>query len=290
MKRIVLLLSVCLVGFPLLASAAPTVVANTEVPDEHVVWIKKPIEFVVPVGQQRLLSFPKRVELVNSNPALTSDKVSVLNNNGTLYLTAKKPFAPLLVSVRLVDSGEVVLVSLSGSQNAKDLTPLDVVLPSGPSVYQASPQQPNVTVDLVSLMRFAVQQFGVARVATHPAGIVRTPMFTHQAVPLVAGGQIESFPLVSWRGGDLTVTAVELKNLSRHTLTLKTSQLVGDWQAASFYRFDQMRDLLHPRVPFQVVTPVGTKRDFTLVFVISTQPFGQALTAQRPFVKERADA
>ena len=214
----------------------------------------------------------------------------MLNNNGTLYITAKKPFAPLLVSVRLVDSGEVVLVSLSGSATAKDNTPLDVVLPAGPSVYHATPQQPNVTVDLVSLMRFAVQQFGVARVASHPAGIVRTPMYTHQAVPLVTGGQVEAFPLVSWRGGGLTVTAVELKNLSHHTLTLHTRQLVGDWQAASFYRFDQMRDLIHPRVPFRVVTPVGTKRDFTLVFVISDQPFGQALTAQRAFVKERADA
>ena len=55
MKRIRSLLSVCLLVCPLLVSAAPTVVANTEVPDEHAVWIKQPIHFAIPVGQQRLV-------------------------------------------------------------------------------------------------------------------------------------------------------------------------------------------------------------------------------------------
>ena len=85
-----------------LADVQPdTQIMLNQIHAEHVVWNRTPIEFVVPVGQERLLSFPGSVSFHNTNSNLTSDKVSVLNNAGTLYIRAKKAFDPIRVPIVL---------------------------------------------------------------------------------------------------------------------------------------------------------------------------------------------
>ncbi len=265
------------------------IVANTQANDEHIVWVKTPIHFVVPLHKQRMISFPTRVQVDNTNPHLTTDKVTIYNNNGTLYVTAHKAFKPLLLPIKLMASRDVVLVYLSSSAVAKDNHPLDVVIPSvSPSAYRAKSaiDAPTVTINDVSLLRFAAQQFGVKRMASQPRNISRTPMYTQQSVNMYYGDAVEGFPLISWRGGDLYVTAVLLKNTTREVIRLDPRKLIGHWQAAGFYRFDAMKTRIKPTVPFNQLTPIGTQRDFTLLLVVSSQPFGESLNALNPFVRK----
>lgn len=270
-------------------SAENAIIANTQANDEHIVWVKTPIDFVVPLNHQRMLSFPARVELDNDNPELTTDKVTIYNNAGTLYITAHKSFKPILLQVKLISSGEVVLVYLSSSDKAEDNNPLDVVIPSiSPSAFNAGQvsEKPTVTINDVSLLRFAAQQFGVKRVASHPNNVSRTPMYTHKSVDIYYGDMVQAFPLISWRGGDLYVTAIQLKNTTDQTIQLDPRMLIGDWQAAGFYRLDSMKTLTTPAIPFNTLTPRGSKRDFTLLFVVSNRPFGESLNNLNPFVRE----
>lgn len=275
-------------AFPV-AKAPSAIQVRTGSVDAHVVWNKAPIQFSVPVGHQRMISFPDRVQVINANPQLTTEKVTILNNNGTLYITAHKPFKPTLLQVKLLKSSAVVMVYLSGKSRQGDTTPLDVVVPAvSPSAYKPSstPLRPTVTVNAVSLLRFAMQQFSYERIASHPNNITRTPMFTTRTVSIYAANTVRGFPLISWRAGDLFVTAVQLKNMTAYPVTLTPLRLKGHWQAASFYRFDAMRTLVKPEIPFNQLTARGTKRDYTLLFVVSSRPFGQSLQALVPFVRQ----
>jgi hypothetical protein len=53
--------------------------------------------------------------------------------------------------------------------------------------------------------------------------VARTAMRTHKNITLVYGASILARPLISWQGGDLYVTAIELKNERNHSPQLATS-------------------------------------------------------------------
>ena len=53
---------------------------------------------------------PIKSKVINDDPNLTSDKVTILNNAGTLYIKAKQVFEPVRLRVVIVTTGETILV------------------------------------------------------------------------------------------------------------------------------------------------------------------------------------
>ena len=249
-------------------ASKPHVIDNTSPQDEHVLWRKEPINFVIPTGEERLLSFPGKVELINTNPDLTSDKVSIMNNAGTLYIKAYKPFVPIRVEVKIVATGETILVDISSKYHS-DPTPLDVVLASSTdnnedSVTHSS-EQSSTSINDITLLRFAIQSlYAPARLVTGSTQINRTPMYTHKSVTLFYGGATNAYPIISWRGGDRYITAVVVKNVLSRQVVLDPRDILGNWQAISFY-------------PRNILAKQGTKSDKTTAFLVSNKPFGMAL-------------
>ena len=96
-------------------------------------------------------------------------------------------------------------------------------------------------------------------------------MRTHKHIALVNKASVLARPLIYWQGGDLYVTAIELKNELKKAIEIKPTDLVGNWQTASFYP----TNFLHPR----------GKNDSTTVFVVSNRPFGEALSQIQGFVR-----
>ncbi len=254
------------------SDASPTSnVVEGNIPFEHVVWNGLPISFIAPVGQERILKFPGAVALNNSNPKLTTDKVSILNNAGFLYITAKKTFAPIRIPFVIKQSGEVVLVDLSAQTNGND-TPVSVVLRSQASkVKTGAPSQKSQVVNLVSLMRYAIQHlYSPERLMKENTLITRAPMYTTRSVNLFRDSSVMAMPLVSWRGGDMYVTAVLLKNVFNVSETLDPRVINGHWLAASFY-------------PSNQVSANGQKGDRTTMFLVSSRPFNEALNQVRGY-------
>ena len=293
-KILILLILLPVLGFAEPNQSSATLTSNAS--DEHVVFDKTPVQFVVPVGQQRMISFPDRVTITNTDARLTTDVVSILNNNGTLYITAKKAFSAILVPVKLIGSGQVVLVYLSSDSKAKDNNPLNVVVPQvSPPQYQAQNQdsgdkaEPTLTFNAVTLLRFASQQFSYKRLATLPDGVSRTPLFTTRTVDIYYGDAVTAYPLASWRASDLYVSVVQVINTTDQILTLDPRYIIGYWQAAAFYRFDTvMLNQTTVQTPFNVLTPQGTSRDYTLLLLVSNMPFGKALISGMPFNRSEA--
>lgn len=245
-------------------------------PTQHVVWDKTPIHITLPLNQERLIRFPLAISIVDSE--LDKD-IGLMKIQDALYLNAKEPFTNKRLVVQLMPEGEPIVLSLSASKEATDAAPIEVLMASDgedstapeqdeePSKISKTPE-----VNPVSLTRFAIQSlYAPERLLVTTPGVARTAMRTHKNITLVYGASILARPLISWQGGDLYVTAIELKNELKKRVVLDPHHLIGNWQTATFF-------------PTNTLEPRGTA-DTTTVFVVSDRPFGEASSQTQEFVR-----
>lgn len=234
----------------------------------HLVWDKTPIDITLPVDQERMISFPGVVKFGYDEDALPPSILNVVNNNGTVYLTAKKAFQSEPIQILLVKSGKIILMNIAAQPGVSD-TPVDIIL-SGDSTTESSKgsgDAPMVkSINYGALIQFAAQQlYAPERLLTDPNNIFRTPMETKNQVPLLLDGSVLANPLISWREGDAYITAVQVYNNENFAITLDPAVFCGQWQMAAFY-------------PRKTIERQSVSNDNTTVFLISTQPFGQAIS------------
>lgn len=233
---------------------------------EHVVWDRVPISFVVPVGAERIISFPDRVVLKSLDDDLTSDKLKILNNQGSLYIKAKKEFNPIRVAVSLQKTGEVILVDIASKPNVNS-RPLEVILKE--ELDENKQADNEASQDYISLIRQAVQElYASQRLIASSQNIKRAPMYTEKSISLFWDLPLISMPIASWSSNNYYITAVILKNNSRKDLTISLDYIKGDWVAASLY-------------PSDLLTKRDSKNDRTTLFLVSKTPFHKAYLANR---------
>lgn len=251
--------------------ASNTYAVNLDIADkEHVLWDKMPISFQVPVGSERIISFPDKIILNNIDNNLTRDKVSILNNQGSLYIKAKKVFSPVRVAVTMQSTKDVVLVDISSSENASSKH-LEVILNKKQQVAENDRENDSsskhASIDYVGLMRFAIQElYSPERLLTANNRFNRTPMYTEKSIPLYWNKPIMALPVSSWSSDNLYVTAILLKNTSSRKVDLTLDDIRGSWLAASFY-------------PSDYIDAKGKRQDRTTLFLISAKPFSDAFNS-----------
>ncbi len=247
--------------------------AHEKEPHEHIVWEQIPIDVVLPVGKERIITFPTPVQFGYDKEVLNDEMLHVQNNDGVLYLKAKQIFSPQRVQVKCIDTGKIILLDISARQDASD-HPLDIVMNSTLKRNSFSFNERNEKVESntgsypitpVTLVRFAVQQlYSPKRLLTQPSYIYRVPMGTHKTLSLLLDKSAMALPLASWRGGDLFVTAILLRNLLSQTILLDPHNICGAWQAASFFLAAEL-------------APRGNIKDTTTVFLVSKRSFADSL-------------
>ena len=235
-------------------------------PVEHVVWDKTPIRITLPLHQERLIRFPLAVSVVDSG---LDENTSVLKVQDALYFNAHKAFANKRMVVQLMPYGEAIVLSLSASEETANVTPLEVVMAESDDAEEKSSPTPSNDMNAVTLTRFAIQSlYSPERLLVTPPEITRTPMQTHRNITFVYGASITAKPIISWHANDLYVTAIELRNDLKRQVVVDPRQLLGNWQTASFYPTNTLKNQEH-----------------TTVFVTSNRPFGEALIDTREFVR-----
>ena len=233
---------------------------------ERIVWNKVPIPLSLPVGKERIVTFPHDVRA--GIPSGLADALRTQSVGGTVYWLARKPFPAIRVQVQEIDSGRIYLLDLRAESDATGTAPVEIMLrPSAPKETD-DPAPPaaldSERVGYVSLTRYAAQQlYAPKRLLRHLPGVQRAPLRIKRAVALVRGGAVEAIPLASWRGGDLYVTAVKLRNITNAPIVLDPRDLRGQWLAAT---------LQHARL-----LPNGDETDTTCVYLISARPFEESL-------------
>ncbi len=251
---------------PELAVAAPEV--------ERKVWHKRPIAISLPVNRERLVTFniPIRILEMPGDLDETALRTQIVADTqaGTIYWTALKPFDSRRIQLQDIGSGNIVLLDVMASPSGPD-TRIDITVPGavsgGAEQTRATDPQPAAAArepDPVSLTRLAAQHlYAPERLLQVPDGVYRSPVRQTPTDRLFHGGQIEATPLIAWRAGMLTVTAVKLKNRSAADVILDPRTLRGPWQTATF-----QHNLLKPQ---------GQLRDTTAAYLISTGSFDEVL-------------
>ncbi|KTC66362.1 integrating conjugative element protein, PFL_4704 family (plasmid) [Legionella adelaidensis] len=232
---------------------------------EHLVWEKIPLTIQLPINQERLVQFPQAIKVMDQQ---LGSNVEVLKVKDSLYIKAKEAFTEGRLIVQLLPDNEVIILNLKSDEKLKNANPIEIVVDTVEEKVGTTSSQ--YEYNAIQLTRFAIQSlYSPERVLEIPEGIHRTPMQTHKTVPLFYGASVEAHPIASWRGGELYVTSIEVRNLLSKSVHLQFTDLIGHWQAASFYPTNE----LMPR----------NQHETTTVFLVSEQPFSSALTQQPRF-------
>ncbi len=236
---------------------------------ERVVWDRSVIPLTLPVGKERLVHFQTPVKMTvqaHLDPLIRRRII-----DGTLYLLAREAFDVGQMQVRELATGRVYLFDLK-AREAGPASPVEVIAsrPVQPTVGDAPPRgdAPVVAPSVIDLTRYASQQLYAPRRLLNDID-VRIPGVRRVALPgdrllpgLYRGGAIEAQPIAAWRGGDLYVTAVRLRNLTDRVLVLDPRDLRGAWLTATFQHVD--------------LYPADDEADVTCVYLVSSRPFQEA--------------
>jgi integrating conjugative element protein (TIGR03749 family) len=239
---------------------------------ERLFWDKKALSITLPVGEERLVTFPGDVRV--GMPSGLAGKVRTQSYNGTVYWLAKEPFEAQRVEIHQTDGSGIYPVDLGASKEpGLPGNPIEV-LDKHPRVEEkaASDRQrkPPKTPGLVTLTRFAAQQlYAPSRMLKSSPGIHRVVVTRRTMNNLIRGESIEALPVASWQGGELYVTAVQLRNTGNRAVVLDPRRIRGGWKAATFQHVR-----LHPS---------GSEADTTAVYLVSDRPFHEIARIREVF-------
>lgn len=263
---------------------------------------RQPINIQLPVGKERLVSFPMPVRLGINSGLLKDGRLRVQNNYKTLYFFANKAFSVQRAQVNL-PNGLVILLDIRASSQARS-DPLEVLIPDGivardglsgdlqssRSHHFSSNNGKNsgqYAASLVTAVRSAIQQLYAPLSVLNAqqqkkqhfrmidfsdevsAPLVRSPLGSSHLIPLLMDDSLLAMPLASWKSSEMFVTAVQLRNNTPRSLIIDPEQFCGHWQAAAFY----------PRqnLSASAVDNRALSTNTTTVFLVSHQSFAKAL-------------
>jgi len=241
------------------------VLANDSV--ERIFWDKTPLKISLPVGSERMITFPSPVRI--GLPSELNNKLRTQINNTTVYWLAHEDFTAQRIEIRAIAGDVIYLVDLQAKKTGASGEPIEILLKntatdpvvekaiSGNADYSASPSY-------ILLSRFAAQQlYSPARLLKTPQGVHRVPINRDPIRHLIHGAHIAAKPIAAWGNGFLYVTAIELKNLSHLPLSLDPRKIRGQWLTATFQ---------HGRLQAQ-----GSEADTSALYLISNRPFHEVL-------------
>lgn len=241
---------------------------------ERVLWDKQPIAFALTVGKERMAHFP--VEVRYWVPSSIEDSVSILAVNGVLYVTALREFETTRIRVQSLTSNKVYLLDLEASDTAT-VTDNVIVMDSdhADNKAQALPSPKPVSDWFIRLTRFAAQSL-YAKERLLPTDPEIYPMRVESLTPiaLVRGGDIESIPITSWRGGGYYVTAVRIRNLSSHEVVIlnEAPQVMRLIQKTIVLR-DDIRGQWLAVTPQHTTLKAAGHDDVTTLYLLSDRSF-----------------
>lgn len=228
--------------------------------DQVAVWSRDPITVVLPVGKEKMVSFPNSVMVGADENFL---KIATITNvNGTLYFKAKQAFAMHRIQVKDTVTNNLILLNISAS-NSGNTTPLTIQYPD--HAMQQLTEPSSRASDFLVLTRYAAQMlFAPTRLLPNDPTITQSAMQAEKTEPLLIDASAIAEPLQAWQRNGVIVTAVELRNQLNTRLVVTPELLCGQWQAITY-------------LPSNQLASAGQAGDSAILFLISTQPFGQIM-------------
>lgn len=260
----------------LLALVTVTVIADAP---QRVLWDKRPISVHLQVDHERIIHFPDDVRYWL--PDTVKRQVSVLAANGVLYIRALEPFPTTRIRVQGLNDQQIYLLDITAS-DAKTVSDELMVMTKESTRNRSKEVAKYKTTDdwRIRLTRYAAQQlYAPERLAGGDSAIKRIPLALTTPVPLIRGGLIETTPIASWQANarpkGLTVTAVRVRNLSRHSLQLQFDQS----NSANAFNLSHLvrGEWLTATLQHNHVGAMGEETDTTTLYLVSKRSFLESL-------------
>ncbi|MDG6897877.1 hypothetical protein A6A19_07800 [Actinobacillus delphinicola] len=232
-------------------------VSLNAVADEFAHWDKRPITVRLNVGQERIVSVGKNVQV--GLPASINRLVRVQNNDGNIYFKASAPFSSTRVSLRDIKTGKLILLDVVATDQGKDYEYEPLVITYGDNTTESNdsnvnlpetPAKTEITAQIpprielpqtalpipAALTRYAAQSlYAPIRTIEKLEGVHRVAMKLPNHLPtLIPNLQLRITPLESWGMGEYVVTAIKIQNLAHHKIQLDPRYLQGRFYAATF--------------------------------------------------------
>lgn len=239
-------------------------ISNANEAVERLFWNKVPLQITLPVGKERLVTFPAAVRL--GIPGKLSAKLRTQSNQGTVYWLANEVFEPQRIEVREINSQQIYLIDLKATKQAHSVSPIEVIAKQDSKAQKQDSKlaRKSRKIGYATLTRFAAQQlYAPARLLKSAPGIHRVSVARQTTTYLIKAEMIKATPLASWQSGSLYVTAIELINTSRQFIRLDPRKIRGEWRTATF-----QHSRLHP---------AGSEADSTTLYLISDRPYHEKM-------------
>lgn len=224
---------------------------------DHLEWDKIPLKLDLEVEVERYLHFPNPVDI--GVPVNLSDRVRVQIVGNSVYLTATQNFDRQRFLVRSRKDGTVMVFDVKADSAKVGSEHVYINDASRTNVKQTKKQWTPA-----SLTRFAARIMYAPKRLRLSSNDLRQAPIPERADRLVGDERVQIKPVASWKSKQgLFVTVVLLTNISDQAVELHPSQLRGNWSAATFHHYRLL--------------PITTRANVTAVYLISKQPFTQAL-------------
>ena len=224
---------------------------------DHLAWDKIPLKLDLEVETERYLHFSFPVDI--GVPENLKEQVRVQIVGSSVYLTATHDFNRQRFLVRSREDGTVMVFDIKA----------DTVDVGSDHVYinDASRSKSVQTITQwtpAKLTQFAARiMYAPKRLRISSRGLTKAPL-PKQADRLIRHERIQAQPYASWKTEQgLFVTLVVLTNTSDQSVELHPSMLRGRWAAVTFHHYRLL--------------PRTTSANVTALYLISKQPFAQAL-------------
>ena len=251
---------------------------------QEITWTGTPLPLHLQVGQFRQLVFPQdvRVEV----PADIAHLLETLQPSpGNVLFKAKASFDRHTIRIRRADNTATYILDVMASPNGSIVSTrlIDLVTPQSDQTARDTTHQvsssrtvgsgkPLNTPPKVALVRFAAQAlYAPERLIPTSIRIHRVPVAEFPAgTALYSSERGEHFTyttVAQWAGFGLYVTAIKVVNQSDLDVEFDPRRVRGQWVGIS-----AQHNLLYP---------VGDIADTTTWYLISDQPFEQAMAGVR---------
>lgn len=227
----------------------------------HLAWQQgEPLLLSVALKEQTI-QFPESVRLAVKPYYSRLFQHDLIDTN--LYITPKQAFRERL-TLQGLNSGRFYVLTMVAASSNKTLPTRWMIHVEHltPQLSQKEPASDPVTA--IELVQYAAQQlYAPAPEMIEPvAGIRRIAV---PSIPLPNFYRSQVFlatPLASWTAGQQFVTAVTLRNQTDTDQRFEPCRLRGRFHSVT--------------AQYPVVFPQGTAHDFTVVYVVSDEPFASA--------------
>lgn len=246
---------------------------------ETIVWDRNPIRVLLPVGKERRIDFPVEVKINIPNELVGTLRVTP-TKEGTVFFKADSDFDTKRLIAFDASGDNQYLIDVSASQDAPS-NPISIydsrTVSRTQQLAKVAEDQESATLDMktdavvydeVDMVRIASRQFyGPSRLATLPPGFgsAKAPS---ENVQIYIGENLSTRVKASWRaptyGGNLYVTAIEVRNLAAHEVRPDPRRITARITAMT------------PQHSW--LAPAGSHpHDMTMWYLVSDRPLGEVL-------------